>query len=484
MMREDRRLLAALPVWANRMRSDLLMLLLDAALVSLSLMAILLIRDGGPPNPDTWRQALGFLPVVIAVFLVVGWAFGVYRHVWRYASVYEARRLIEAGTVSMAVLCVTVLATHRQFGPRTIIASSALATLLIGAVRFQSRLFSRRRVEESEGGLRVVLVGAGPTGAALARQMLTSRGSGLVPVCFVDDDPRMQGKQVLGVSVRGYTTDLATVIASEEAHQVLLAVPSAPGIWSNASPAPPSWREWLCASSRRSRRSSAPDCVCRTSGRSASTTCSGASRWHRPRRRRRAAQRTSGARHRRRRVDRLGDRPPGRGLRPGALVLLDHDETHLHDAAPRHCDAPSRAPCSADIRDRQRLHRRSSTRHRPEVVFHAAAHKHVPMLEDAPVRGRHAPTCSAPTTCVDAAAAVGVERLRAHLHRQGGPTRRSVMGATKWVAEQSCSARRRDREPGSPRCASATCSAAAAASSRRSSARSPPAARSPSPTRR
>ena len=150
-MREDRRLLAALPVWANRMRSDLLMLLLDAALVSLSLMAILLIRDGGPPNPNTWRQALGFLPVVIAVFLVVGWAFGVYRHVWRYASVYEARRLIEAGTVSMAVLCVTVLATHRQFGPRTIIASSALATLLMGAVRFQSRLFSRRRVEETRG---------------------------------------------------------------------------------------------------------------------------------------------------------------------------------------------------------------------------------------------------------------------------------------------------------------------------------------------
>ena len=73
-MREDRRLLAALPVWANRMRSDLLMLLLDASLVSLSLMAILLIRDGGPPNPDTWRQALAFLPVVIAVFLVVGWA--------------------------------------------------------------------------------------------------------------------------------------------------------------------------------------------------------------------------------------------------------------------------------------------------------------------------------------------------------------------------------------------------------------------------
>ena len=226
-VREDRRLLAALPVWANRMRSDLLMLLLDASLVSLSLMAILLIRDGGPPNPDTWRQALGFLPVVIAVFLSVGWAFGVYRHVWRYASVYEARRLIEAGAVSMAVLCVAVLATHRQFGPRTMIASAALATLLMGAVRFQSRLFSRRRVEENQGGLRVVLVGAGQTGAALARQMLTSHGSGLVPVCFVDDDPRMQGKQVLGVPVRGYSTDLTDVIAREDAHQVLLAVPTA-----------------------------------------------------------------------------------------------------------------------------------------------------------------------------------------------------------------------------------------------------------------
>ena len=223
---DQRQWISALPRWANRMRSDLLMMLLDASLVSLSLMTILAIRDGGA-NPATWRQALLFLPVAIAVFLGVGWAFGVYRHVWRYASVYEARRLIEAGTVSMVVLCVVVLATHRQFGPRTIIASSVLATLLMGAVRFQSRLFSRRRVEENQGGLRVVLVGAGSTGAALARQMLTSHGSGLVPVCFVDDDPRMQGKKVLGVPVRGYSTDLAAVIAREEAHQVLLAVPSA-----------------------------------------------------------------------------------------------------------------------------------------------------------------------------------------------------------------------------------------------------------------
>jgi FlaA1/EpsC-like NDP-sugar epimerase len=430
-MRSQRRLVTALPVWANRMRSDLLMLLLDASLVSLSLMAILLIRDGGPPNPATWRQALSFLPVAIGVFLLVGWAFGVYRHVWRYASVYEARRLIEAGAVSMAVLCVVTLATHRQFGPRTMIASAALATLLMGAVRFQSRLFSRRRVEENQGGLRVVVVGAGQTGAALARQMLASPGNGLVPVCFVDDDPRRQGKQVVGVPVRGYSSDLADVIVREEAHQVLLAVPSAPRelVQSVAADAEatgvalrlvPSIEEIVRSGLRLQdvRQVRIDDLLGREQvvtdlaavgdlirGRRVLITGAGGS---------------IGSEI----AEQVG------AFAPSCFLLLDHDETHLHDLSttltvPHEC-------LLVDIRDRDRVVR-AFEKHRPEVVFHAAAHKHVPILEDEPGEALRTNVFGT-QHLIDAARIFGVDTF-VLISTDKAVRPSSVMGASKRLAE-------------------------------------------------
>ena len=428
---DRRRWISALPRWANRMRSDLLMMLLDASLVSLSLMTILAIRDGGA-NPATWRQALLFLPVAIVVFLGVGWAFGVYRHVWRYASVYEARRLIEAGTVSMAVLCVVVLATHRQFGPRTIIASSVLATLLMGAVRFQSRLFSRRRVEENQGGLRVVLVGAGSTGAALARQMLTSHGSGLVPVCFVDDDPRMQGKKVLGVPVRGYSTDLAAVIAREEAHQVLLAVPSASRelVQRVAADAEatgvalrvvPSIEEIVRSGLRLQdvRQVRIDDLL----GREQVVTDLAA-----------VAELISG---RRVLITGAGGSIGSEislqvaAFGPSALLLLDHDETHLHDLSTVLTAAHS---CLlVDIRDRERVIR-TFEQHRPEVVFHAAAHKHVPILENEPGEALRTNVLGT-QNLIDAARIFGVHAF-VLISTDKAVRPNSVMGASKRVAEQ------------------------------------------------
>jgi FlaA1/EpsC-like NDP-sugar epimerase len=123
-------------------------------------------------------------------------------------------------------------------------------------------------------------------------------------------------------------------------------------------------------------------------------------------------------------------------LEPSALLLLDHDETHLHDAVQR-LPGPAEQVL-ADVRDRAEIEG-VFQRARPDVVFHAAAHKHVPILE------QHA--CQAVATnvfgtvhVVDAAARAGAERLvLVSTDKAAEPV--SVMGASKWLAEQALLAR-------------------------------------------
>jgi FlaA1/EpsC-like NDP-sugar epimerase len=116
---------------------------------------------------------------------------------------------------------------------------------------------------------------------------------------------------------------------------------------------------------------------------------------------------------------------------PAALLLLDHDETHLHDVRlGLDRDATS---ILADIRDADVIER-VFREHRPEIVFHAAAHKHVPVLENHPAEAVRT-NCLGTALLVKAAAQVGVERF-VLISTDKAVDPRSVMGASKRIAEQ------------------------------------------------
>jgi FlaA1/EpsC-like NDP-sugar epimerase len=119
-------------------------------------------------------------------------------------------------------------------------------------------------------------------------------------------------------------------------------------------------------------------------------------------------------------------------LDPALLVLLDHDETHLHDAA-----ATLVGPCTqslVDITDRAAV-LEAFDRYRPEVVFHAAAHKHVPVLEDHPSAAANTNVLGT-RNVVDAAAASGAVRF-VQISTDKAVRPSSVMGASKRLAEQT-----------------------------------------------
>ena len=138
-----------------------------------------------------------------------------------------------------------------------------------------------------------------------------------------------------------------------------------------------------------------------------------------------------GAGHRRRRFDRFGDLSPGRRVSPAQLILLDHDETHLHDTASM-LDGPCHQAL-VDINDRETLFD-AFERYRPDVVLHTAAHKHVPVLEDHPIEAARTNVFGT-LNVIEASAAVGVTRfLLVSSDKAVRPS--SIMGASKRVAEQ------------------------------------------------
>ena len=144
-------------------------------------------------------------------------------------------------------------------------------------------------------------------------------------------------------------------------------------------------------------------------------------------------------------------------LNPEILVLLDHDETHLHDAA-----ATMSGPCEqalVDITDRAAVID-AFTRYRPEVVLHAAAHKHVPVLEHYPIAAANTNVLGT-LNVVEASAALGVMRfVLISTDKAVRPT--SVMGApSAWPSRSSSTAD--PRAPPTARCASGTSSVVGAA---------------------
>jgi FlaA1/EpsC-like NDP-sugar epimerase len=430
-------------------RRDWSLVVLDIAVVVGCLATLLLARHGGDVPERYWHGYLIFAPVVGVLFVSGHQMAGLYGRLWRYAGIDEARRMLCAGLATSVVVCLLDVLLLHPVAQSVAVGSVLLATMIVGTTRFQARLFAFHRAQESSG-IRLVMLGAGDTGARLLRQLREAPGSGITPVAVLDDDPDKWGRTCVGLRVQGGFADLAAVARANDAHQALLAVPGAPASLIR----------------RLADLAEEADIVLRV-------LPEPAERLHTPYRVRDARAVAIDDLLGRQPVDTdisdlaeaLHDRlvlvTGGGGsigsevvrqvaaLGPRELLVLDHDETHLYDVLN---ELPSRVPGSehvrvtpvlTDIRDRMRVADLLSVR-RPDVVIHAAAHKHVPMLEAHP---REAALTNVLGTqhLVDAAAAADVGTF-VMVSTDKAAHATSVMGASKWLAEQIVLDRaRRDR---------------------------------------
>ncbi|HEY4333080.1 MAG TPA: nucleoside-diphosphate sugar epimerase/dehydratase, partial [Ilumatobacteraceae bacterium] len=413
-----------------QVRSDLVIVVLDLLVVALAYTAMLVLRFSGSV-PDKYWDAFGFfLPIAGLAVIVCNWALGLYGQLWRHASIYEARRLAYSGTAILLILMGVGL-IERQMPVSVVFSGTVVATFMMALLRFQSRLFSFRRAGE-QPGMRVVVIGSGDAGASLVSDMLRSPRAGFRPVAVLDDDTSRQGRSFMGIAVQGGIDDLPAIVKATGAHLAVFAMTNAPHetIRRAASAAEQAdvalkivpgigsaMRGGATLRDLRDLRiedllgreqiSTDLDAVsAMLKGRVVLITGAGGS---------------------------IGSEIARQvaACDPQSVVLLDHDETHLYDIA-GDLDGPI-VQVLADIRNRRQMMRVFDL-HRPTVVFHAAAHKHVPLLEAHPAEAVGTNVLGT-SNVLDAALAVGVERLvLVSTDKAVYPS--SVMGASKRICEQ------------------------------------------------
>lgn len=400
----------------------------DGIVILMAWVAAVLLRYDASVPSAAWRSLLGLLPLVVITALTMHTLARLYSGVLRFASILEARQILSAQFATLLVLFPVVWLMNGAV-PRSVpIIATMLCCGAAGAIRFWSRLLRWRKLT-GEDAERLVVVGAGEAGSALIRAVEQQPGSRVVGV--LDDDPRLRGLRIHGCRVSGDLDELASVVQTTGATRAVLAISTAEpelvrrmantcgdlGVGLSVVPTPAELLgrqvslqdvrdlEITDLLGRPQVETDLDELVSLLTGRRVMITGGGGS---------------------------IGSELARQvaAFDPAQLTLVDHDETHLFDASatlPR-----STLLRLADIRDAADLSRVFMV-DRPEVVFHAAAHKHVPILEAHPVQAARTNVIGTQNV-IRAAAQCGAQRF-VFISTDKAVRPSSVMGATKLVGE-------------------------------------------------
>lgn len=394
------------------------------------------------PWPQYREALIAYTLLGLPVKALLVFAFGLYRQSWQRIGVRDLYSLVQAVGLGLVVLsAVSFFIYPHQPLPRSVpLIEGGLSLLLLGGVRLFRRLLHEqsRAVEakKNQQARRVLIVGAGEAGTIIAREMLRHPEAGLVPVGFLDDDPSKRRQRFGGLPVMGGIEDLPSAVRKAQADEVLIAIPSAPGrvvrrVVELARKEGVSHRiipgiyEILSGkvSISQIREVDVEDLLRREPVRLNLEEIAGYLE--------NRVVLVTGA------GGSIGSeivRQVAR-FRPRRVILLGRGENSLYQIEreiERNWPELAWRTVVADVRDREKLQYVFSV-YRPEVVFHAAAHKHVPMMElnpDEAILNNVGGT----KNLVELALEHGVERfVNISTDKAVNPT--SVMGASKRVAE-------------------------------------------------
>lgn len=418
------------------------LIIIDAGLINLALLAALWLRFDAS-IPEQYVEACKSLaPFFTVIYLVCFYVFGLYRRLWQYASLGELLSIVYS--VSLGTIINISLAYFWMQGstfplPRSVFLLLWMAlVLLIGGSRLSWRLFRDNHLANGRlrAGKPVLIIGAGDAGAAVARELNKHNVDNSVPIGYVDDSPSKQGLEMFGLKVLGTREDIPRLVEEYGIREIIIAIPSAskrvireivevcqetparlkilPGIYELID-------ESVTINQIREVR--VEDILGRDpvevdleamagylTGRTVMVTGAGGS----------IGSELC------RQVAQFG---------PQALVLLGHGENSIYEIHKELSNTYPELelhPVICDVKDSTALESVFNT-YRPRVVFHAAAHKHVPLMEFNPAEAVKNNVLG--TFCVASLAKqYQVESfILVSTDKAVNPT--SVMGATKRAAE-------------------------------------------------
>jgi FlaA1/EpsC-like NDP-sugar epimerase len=363
-----------------------LILISQICLLAMSYYASFLLRFDFRPDSAYQVLFLRSLPLVVAVELLFLHAFGLLRGWWRYAGMSDAQDICEASFSSAVFLYVLIELVLRVDGyPRSMLAINLVLTMLfVGGTRFVVRAYTEG-AQRGAAELNTLIVGAGRAGSTIAHELKRNSQLNLKPVGFVDDDPSKHGIRIQGLTVFGSSNGMSEILRRLNIRCVLIAIPSASG----------SQIEQIIAKCRQ---------------------CKVEFKILPPFSRHINGSRSSIANLRDARLEDLLGRQPvqidlatirqqleGRVLlitgaggsigselsrqvcdfAPREVIVVDRSENALFQLGlDLSTNRPQQhfVPVIADIQDVSAM-REIFALHRPDIVFHAAAYKHVPLME-------------------------------------------------------------------------------------------------------
>jgi FlaA1/EpsC-like NDP-sugar epimerase len=406
-------------------------------LIPVGYYAAFLLRFDGNIPADHRHFFLASLGYVLGFRLAAFAWYGLFHGWWRHVGMSDLVALVKAVTASSALLLAALFMTHQIVGfPRGVIVLDwATAMLLFGGIRFTVRAFREERWRSARGQ-RTLIIGAGVAAERLLREI--QRGeSGMAPLGIVDDDPAKQGMRLHGIPVLGSTDRIVQLVQKAQVQLLVIAIPSATreemrkiveeclaaGVEFKIVP---SIREMLDGRARlgQLRNVQIEDLL----GREAVDLGVDG-----PRRdlEGRTVLVTGGA-------GSIGSELARQiaAFAPARLIVLDQAESALYfvhlDLLKAHPGLRI-TPVVADVTNQGRMERVFAD-YRPDFVFHAAAYKHVPLMEHNVVEAVRNNVLG--TLCVaEMAARFEVEKF-VLISTDKAVYPSSVMGCTKRVAEQ------------------------------------------------
>ena len=386
-------------------------------------------------NTLFWATLPWIVVLTVAVFVLNG----LYTRWWRYVSLRDVRLLLRASLIAVVVVALyaNLFPPVAATPPRGVLVIYFLL-LLLGTVGVRA---IARTILEGRGtlfprGREVLVVGAGDAGSVIVREMLANRSLRMTPIRLCDDDPRKQGMRLHGVKVDGTTHDLAAILKASPPDEVVIAMPGADG----------TARQRVVDACRRAgvpvktlpglydlldgdpnllqrlREVRVEDILGRQpvnldlasmggylAGQSVVVTGAGGS---------------------------IGSelvRQISR-LSPARLTLIDHAEDNLFeiDQWLREHGIANIVSCVADVKDSDRM-RKIFAEAKPSVIFHAAAYKHVPLMEANPFSALRN-NVIATRALAEIAANAGVERF-VLVSTDKAVISETAMGASKALCE-------------------------------------------------
>ncbi len=422
----------------------------DLCVLTLSpLVALELRTDGQAIWAEYGSSVVAVVAVFVAVKLAVFFPAGLYHRYWKYAGVDELAKITLACVVATVIQTLAFMFALRPSGlvtsefPRSIpLIDGMLALIFVGGGRYIVRVAQRgqQRLYGENGSERVLIMGAGEAGLLIAREMQSNPHVKLRPVGFVDDDPDKQRMRMRGLNVLGTRHDIPRLVRDLEVKLVVITMPTVPGkeireiariceLTGVKTKILPGMYELLDGVSVRTLRDVQVEDLLRrppvrtdtsavaemVEGRCVLVTGSGGS---------------------------IGSELCRQVLRfePKVLLLMGHGENSIFQIESELrqylADHPNVSTTIrtiiADIRDAERLDQ-VFAQHRPEIIYHAAAHKHVTLME-ANLPEAITNNVGGTSNLLRWAHHYGVERfVMISTDKAVNPT--SIMGSSKRIAE-------------------------------------------------